>query len=149
MRKGIQLANDELYTPKELFDKLGLEFDLDVASNYNEHVATPSKYRFTIEDDAFTKEWFGRVWMNPPFSKPGPWVARWLEHGNGVALLPMSGNSRWMHNLWESEASFVKLQPNTCFLNQDGKGQKIMFGLNLWAMGADNIEAIKAFGKVR
>ena len=34
------MANDELYTPKVIFDLLGLEFDLDVASGHNEYIVT-------------------------------------------------------------------------------------------------------------
>lgn len=57
------MANDELYTPKAIFDKLGLHFDLDVASGPNENITVPTKARFTIEDDALVQEWHGRVWM--------------------------------------------------------------------------------------
>lgn len=143
------MANDELYTPKAIFDKLGLHFDLDVASGLNENIAVPTNNRFTIEDDALVQDWYGRVWMNPPFSKPSPWAHKWLEHGNGVALLPLSGNSRWWRMLWESEAAVVMVEPNTGFINTDGEERKIMYGISLWAIGADNIEALKAFGKVR
>ena len=87
--------------------------------------------------------------MNPPFSKPSPWAHKWLKHGNGVALMPLSGNSRWWRTLWESEAAVVMVEPNTSFTNPEGKEQKIMYGISLWAMGADNIEALKAFGNVR
>lgn len=143
------MANDELYTPKAIFDKLGLHFDLDVASGPNENITVPTKARFTIEDDALVQEWHGRVWMNPPFSKPSPWAHKWLEHGNGVALLPLSGNSRWWRMLWQSEAAVVMVEPNTGFINTEGEEKKIMYGISLWAIGADNIEALKAFGKVR
>jgi len=143
------MANDELYTPKAIFDKLGLHFDLDVASGLNENIAVPTSNRFTIEDDALVQDWYGRVWMNPPFSKPSPWAHKWLEHGNGVALLPLSGNSRWWRMLWQSEAGVVMVEPNTGFINTEGEEKKIMYGISLWAVGAENIEALKAFGKVR
>lgn len=143
------MANDELYTPKSLFDKLGLQFDLDVASSFNEQITTPAARRFTIEDNALEQDWFGRVWMNPPFSKPSPWAEKWANHGNGVALLPLSGNSRWWRNLWQSQAKVVMIEPNTGFINPQGKEQKIMYGISLWALGDENIEAISAFGKVR
>lgn len=143
------MANDELYTPKALFDKLGLQFDLDVASSYNDNIATPTINRFTIDDDALNQDWYGRVWMNPPFSKPSPCAEKWLSHGFGVALMPLSGNSRWWRNLWQSEARVVMIEPNTGFHKPDGKEQKIMYGISLWAIGDENIEAIKAFGKVR
>jgi len=143
------MANDELYTPKAIFDKLGLHFDLDVASGLNENIAVPTNNRFTIEDDALSQDWYGRVFMNPPFSKPSPWAQKWLEHGNGIALLPLSGNSRWWRMLWQSEASVVMVEPNTGFINTEGEEKKIMYGISLWAIGGDNPEALKAFGQVR
>lgn len=143
------MANDELYTPKALFDKLGLEFDLDVASSYNENIATPTTHRFTIEDDALSKEWFGRVWMNPPFSKPSPWVDKWLKHGNGVMLTPLGGNGRWLQKAWDSEAAVVCMPPNVGFINTDGEERKIMYRIALWALGEDNIAALSNMGKVR
>ena len=143
------MANDELYTPKALFDKLGLEFDLDVASSYNPNIATPTLNRFTLEDDALSKEWFGRVWMNPPFSKPSPWVDKWLEHGNGVMLTPLGGNGRWLQKAWDSNAAVVCMQPNIGFINTEGEEKKIMYRIALWAMGEDNIKALANMGKVR
>ena len=143
------MANDELYTPKSIFDKLGLIFDLDVASSNNINIQTPTKNKYTLEDDALTKNWYGNVWMNPPYSKPSPWLQKFMEHANGVALLPLSGNSRWWRNLWQSGAAVVMLEPNTGFINSEGEEKKIMYGVSLWAYGLKNIQALGAFGKIR
>ena len=129
------MANDELYTPKFIFDQLGCVFDLDVASSGNENIQVPSKNRFTIENDALVQEWHGLVWMNPPFSKPSPWVDKWLKHANGIALLPLSGNSQWWQKIWKSQASVIMMRPNIGFTNPDGKEQKIMYGISLWGIG--------------
>ena len=143
------MANDELYTPKWIFEALGLQFDLDVASSNNEQIIVPASNKYTIEDDALTKPWYGRVWMNPPFSKPSPWVHKWLAHNNGIALLPLSGNSRWWRDLWQSDAAVVMIKPNTGFNNTEGEEKKIMYGISLWALGLDNIAAIAQISKVR
>ena len=143
------MANDELYTPAWIFDALGLQFDLDVASSNSDQIIVPATKKFTIEDDALTKEWNGRVWMNPPFSKPSPWVDKWLTHANGIALLPLSGNSRWWRALWESGADVAMIKPNTGFTNPEGKEQKIMYGISLWAIGHDNKLALQNISKVR
>jgi hypothetical protein len=143
------MANDELYTPAWIFDLLGLQFDLDVASSDSKEIIVPAANRFTINDDALSQEWVGRVWMNPPFSKPAPWVEKWLTHCNGIALLPLSGNSRWWRALWESDASIAMIKPNTGFTNPAGKEQKIMYGISLWALGEENKEAISRISKVR
>jgi hypothetical protein len=143
------VANDDLYTPKWIFDSIGLKFDLDVCASNNPNICVPADKRYTIDDDGLLSPWFGRVWMNPPFSKPRPWAEKFLAHGNGIALLPLSGNSGWWRDLWNSEAAVVMVKPNTGFINTDGQERKIMYGISLWAVGQENINALLPFSKVR
>lgn len=37
--------------------------------------------------------------MNPPYSAPAPWVAKFIEHRHGIAYLPFS-KSAWFDRLW-------------------------------------------------
>jgi len=87
--------------------------------------------------------------MNPPYSNPGPFVARWLEHGNGVALLPMS-KSRWFGNLWASSAALSV--PSNYALNfiRNGQRKQIFLPMLFAAIGPDeNVDAIGRLGSVR
>ena len=95
-----ETTSDDYYTPKWIFDTLGLHFDLDVASPPHATNVPCNRY-FTQADDGLAQEWHGRVWMNPPFSNPTPWVTRFVEHGNGVGLVPSSNGKWWLH-LWQS-----------------------------------------------
>ena len=140
--------SDEWYTPAILFNQLGLEFDLDVASAFNSNTHVPADQRYTIEHDGLTQPWIGRVWMNPPYSKPSPWVDKWLDHGYGIALLPMA-KSRWFNRLMESDAKFVLLPSNFKFESPEGKPLSLMMGSTLWALGESNINAIARLGKLR
>jgi DNA N-6-adenine-methyltransferase (Dam) len=76
----------EWLTPPELVIKLG-EFDLDPCSPINAPFLH-AKSNFTISDDGLSKDWFGRVYLNPPY---GRGMDLWLEklkfHGNGIALI--------------------------------------------------------------
>ena len=40
-------------------------------------------------DNGLVREWTGRVWLNPPYSRPliERFVERMAEHNNGIALL--------------------------------------------------------------
>ncbi len=140
--------SDEWYTPAILFNQLGLDFDLDVASAFNSKTHVPADRRYTINDDGLTQPWIGRVWMNPPYSKPSPWVDKWLKHRYGIALLPMA-KSRWFNRLMESDANFVLLPSNFKFESPEGKSLSLMMGSTLWALGESNVNAIARLGKLR
>ena len=146
------MANDEMFTPKWIFDALDIEFDLDVASSYNQFVQVPTKSRFTIDDDALQQDWVGLIWMNPPFSGVTPWVDKWLDHANGFCLVPLSSNGKWVNKLWESDAMVTYLPPNMAFIGgQDGIEVKHRWRCALWAIGDQAIEILKQshIGKVR
>jgi hypothetical protein len=76
----------EWLTPPELVIQLG-KFDLDPCSPINAPFLH-AKNNFTISDDGLSKDWFGRVYLNPPY---GRGMDLWLEklkfHGNGIALI--------------------------------------------------------------
>jgi hypothetical protein len=146
------MANDEMFTPLWVFDELQLVFDLDVASSNNPYIVVPAKNKFTIEDDALAQTWEGLVWMNPPFSGVTPWVEKWLNHKNGLCLVPLSSNGRWVNTLWESDAELVYLPANMKFIGgQDGKMVAHRWRCALWAIGDEAIKALKdsGIGKVR
>ncbi len=106
-----KIKNDECYTPQWVFDAMGIRFDLDVASSNSEMIVVPADRKYTVEDDGLALPWEGRVWMNPPFSKITPWINKWLEHGNGICLVPLSSNGRWVNQLWESNALATNSYP--------------------------------------
>lgn len=95
-------TSDDYWTPRSLFDTLGLEFDLDVACPPEGPLHTPARAWYTQETDGLASPWWGRVWMNPPFSNPGPWVQKFIEHNNGLGIVPTS-NGKWLTELWGSE----------------------------------------------
>jgi hypothetical protein len=129
------MANDEMYTPNWIFEALKTEFDLDVASPENGTGIVPAKQFYSIKDNGLIQPWHGLVWMNPPYSKPSPWVDKWLSHQNGLALLPLSGNSKWFRKLWLSDCEVILITPNTSFLDPTGLLKTIWVGLTLWATG--------------
>ncbi len=137
------MANDEMFTPKWVFDALNTTFDLDAASTDNPFVVVPALKKYTIQDDSLTQPWSGRVWLNPPFSGVTPWVEKWLNHNNGFLLVPLSSNGKWINRLWESEAAVVFLPPNMGFIGGgDGIEAKHRWRCAIWALGDDNIKIL-------
>jgi len=87
--------NDNCYTPPFIFDRLGLTFDLDPAAPPGGVPWVPARCYYTEFDNGLLQPWFGVVWLNPPYSKPAPWVDKLSAHGNGIALLPLDPTTKW------------------------------------------------------
>ena len=81
------LDSDAWYTPAWVFEGMGIEFDLDVASPAEPPPWIPAKRAFTVADDGLTMPWVGVVWCNPPYSNPAPWCRKWAEHEPGGCIL--------------------------------------------------------------
>ena len=142
--------NDECYTPPEIFEALGLTFDLDVCAPIGGLPWIPAAKHYTIHDDALTQEWSGRVWMNPPFSILRHFVPRFQQHGNGIALVPTS-NGKWMDELWQDpRTGWTKLH-KLHFIRSDGTRYKTYLPTVVWlvAIGDACIEALGRIGNVK
>ena len=136
--------SDEHYTPKWIFDALGIQFDLDVASPLDSAKSNvPAKYKFTIEDNGLNKEWFGNVWLNPPYAGATPWANKFMEHRHGIALLVVS-RSKWFRALWNESDAICITPPDLKFHRPDGTSKSIAFMNMLFAFGEENVEALKA-----
>ena len=139
-----QATSDDYYTPAWIFERMGIEFDLDVAAPPGGIPWVPAKRYFTMEDDGLSQPWEGRVWMNPPFSKPSPWARKFIEHRHGVALVPHS-KSAWHIALWEAADGCA--MPGAGYFPFTGG----WISIPVWfaAFGADCVEAISRLGRVR
>lgn len=92
---------DERYTPAWLFDELGVTFDVDVAAPPGGVPWIPARRFLTAADDALGVEWVGAVWCNPPFSQARAFAERFVSHGDGVGLFPLS-QANWTGPLLEA-----------------------------------------------
>lgn len=108
----------EWYTPRYLIDGvlavLGA-IDCDPCSNpppYN----VPATVHYTRDDDGLSKEFKGRVFMNPPFGKSSgaSSIETWLrklaaERHTGhvtaaISLQPSRTEARWFRYVWQADA---------------------------------------------
>ena len=141
--RGHDLPNsNEHYTPAWMFRSMGIVFDLDVAAPEGGIEWIPAKKSYSIKDNGLTSEWVGRVWMNPPFSKPTPWVEKFIAHNNGIALLVVS-KSKWFRDLWDSADAIMPTPYNLKFERPNGKPRSIAFQTFLFAFGEENIQGLR------
>ena len=105
-------GENEWYTPAnhiEIARQVLGEIDLDPASNAEANKIVKAKKYFSEEDDGLSKEWSGRVWLNPPYSRDlmGPFVNKLIESyksGAVPAAIMVSHNNTdtaWFHSLSE------------------------------------------------
>ena len=144
------VTSDDYFTPKWIFDALGIKFDLDVCCPPEGPLHTPCKAYYTQADDGLAADWHGTVWMNPPFSRTIPWVTRWIEHGDGLALLPDT-NRKWRTDLYEHADGRVALPANMRFDAADGRRTDIRYSTCLYSIGKKGTEALtkSKIGRVR
>lgn len=96
-------GKDEWLTPQYITQALG-NFALDPCAPIIRPWDTANSY-FTIEDDGLSKEWFGRVWCNPPYGNAtGKWLEKLDNHGNGIALIfARTETNNFKKYIWESK----------------------------------------------
>jgi DNA N-6-adenine-methyltransferase (Dam) len=134
---SIGLSSD-WYTPREIFDALGLVFDLDPCSPGRDHWV-PAHRIYTVADDGLAKPWAGLVFMNPPFGGRNghvPWLRKFLEHANGIAIVRAYTSSAWFYQ-WAIKAELMLFpKGKTKFVRPDGSiGRAPGHGVVLLGMG--------------
>jgi hypothetical protein len=136
-------TSDDYYTPPWLFQALNVEFDLDVCAPAGGVPWIPAKRSLSIIDDGLNTDWHGRVWMNPPYSAPTPWIDKFIEHGNGICLIACSRSGSF-YKLWDMADAFMGLpMPLIKFVTAGGESKGIFMPVILAAMGATNVEVMR------
>lgn len=137
----------EWYTPKYIFDALGLYFDLDVASPGKEKVSwIPAKTHLTKEDDGLEWVWAGRIWMNPPYGlDTSKWMKKFYKHPNGIALVFARTDTSWFHDYAIKCDGILFLKKRIKFIKPDGTNAGSPgCGSMLIAKGRKEQEALKS-----
>ncbi len=98
-------SNDEWETPDEIVQGFEAEFgpfDLDPCARA---ASAKAEYYYTKADDGLHLPWEGRIWVNPPYSRPAPWLQKAIEETTAkratlvVVCLPSVTDTGWFHDL--------------------------------------------------
>lgn len=144
----------EWYTPPEVFEALGLGFDLDPCAPKPPAAEwIPARERYSLpEENGLALPWRGRVWLNPPYGDGARhWVGRLADHGDGIALIFVRSDTGW----WQSAAAradavlFVRGRMN--FRAGDPRVQQHRSGVSpapscMLAYGEDCAKALRRSG---
>jgi phage N-6-adenine-methyltransferase len=146
--------SNEWYTPAQYLDAarrvLGA-FDLDPASNPTANRDVQAERYFSIEDDGLSREWRGRIWLNPPYGGlSGAFVARLVEQFAAglvvAAVLLVNSNSTdasWFQPLWNHLLCFTDHRIN--FISPDGPESGSTHGSVFVYFGSDRHAFIREF----
>ncbi|MBF2067446.1 MAG: hypothetical protein IGS39_23970 [Calothrix sp. C42_A2020_038] len=108
---------DEGCTPPNIIELvlrvLG-QIDLDPCAEGDKKIT--ARLHYTLQDDGLQHNWYGRLFINPPFSCPGKWIVKLQNEflsgrvQEAIALLPTVTDTDWLN-------SALKTQP-ICFLKE-------------------------------
>jgi hypothetical protein len=144
-------ATCEWYTPPEVFEGIGLEFDLDpCAPPLPKADWIPAKRRYALPDEGLALPWDGRVWLNPPYGREaGGWVEKLAAHGNGIALVFSRTDVKWWHAAAPSATAVCFIRGRLTFIPGEGQSAPGNSGgpSALLAYGEACAEAIASYGK--
>jgi hypothetical protein len=140
------------FTPREIFDALGLTFHLDPAHPGigTPHCCVPAKKVYTEKDDGLRQPWHGLVWLNMPFGgrrSHVPWMQKFFAHANGVMIVRSYTSSDWWHaELYKAEIILFP-RGKTRFVRPDGTiGMQPGHGIVLVGAGEVTGEALQRSG---
>jgi DNA N-6-adenine-methyltransferase (Dam) len=133
-----------LTPPVQILAKLG-KFDLDpCAAPLPRPWDTATTH---YESDGLDREWFGRVWLNPPYGPElGKWLKRLAQHGNGIAIaFARTETKAFFDWIWPMASGLLFIQGRLNFHRQDGIRAKANAGgpSVLIAYGNANAEALR------
>jgi len=136
------------YTPKWIFDALGLEFDLDPCAPIGGVEWIPAKKVYSIEDDGLSQTWWAdeSVWLNPPYGKhTSAWLEKMHDHRNGIALVFARTDCKWFHDYCAKADAILFLKGRVKFVDGHGKtgGSGAGSGSMLIAWGDESVKALK------
>lgn len=139
--------SSDWFTPKYIFDALGLVFDLDVAAPKSGAPNVPCKAWLWAE--SLSLPWYEKdfIWMNPPFGGRNaiePWLDKFVEHGNGIALTPDRTSAPWFQSAARRADAILFVSPKIRFEKPDGtRGASPSTGTALMGIGWTAREALR------
>ncbi len=141
---------DTWFSPPAILEAVGgwESFDLDPCS----HVERPwptARQHYAQEDNGLMLPWFGRVWLNPPYSIAliTRFLGRMAEHDHGVALIFARTETDPFHRfVWGAASGLLFLRGRLNFHRADGSRAEANGGAPsvLIAYGADDRDILAA-----
>jgi len=151
-------GNTEFYTPHDIINLVHEMFgviDLDPASSSkaNEYIKATKFY--TRFDDSLLKPWYGKVWMNHPFSRFNnslfvDKLVREYKKGNvmeGLCITYASTSEAWFRPLLEYPQCYIHGRTNYVLPNGEVK-KGVTKGSVISYFGSNTVRFTNIFNKI-
>lgn len=137
-------GENEWYTPIKYIEAARLvmgEIDLDPASTPEANKTVCAKVFYTEEEDGLRQNWYGRVWLNPPYASAlvGRFTSKLTEHflrgdvSDAIVLVNNSTDAAWFQEIAGAASAVVFPKGRIKFISRGGdvgsplQGQAILF----------------------
>lgn len=136
------------FTPRYILDALG-KFDLDPCAG-DPRPWDCASTNFTERTNGLSRNWGGRVFLNPPFDryKVSRWIEKLARHGNGIALVHARTETDWFEPIWAYATGILFLADRIHFCDANGREQRANSGAPavLVSFDAENLAVLERCG---
>lgn len=143
----------EWYTPTDILNRVQAvmgAIDLDPCSNSNTAPNVPAAQHYTAADNGLTKDWNGRVYMNPPYGRE---IVEWIEKvvnefktghiTQALVLVPSRTDTEWYRMLRDYPRCFINGR-----LKFSESENAAPFPNMVVSLGCDRSQFIAVFGAI-
>ena len=149
-------GENEWYTPEcyiESAKKVMGNIDLDPASSEIANQTVKANLFYSQEEDGLSKEWFGNVWMNPPYSQPliFQFITKLVESNKinqAIVLVNNGTETQWGQLLLSNSNAVCFHQSRIRFIDKYGNlGQAPLQGQMICYIGSEVNNFINEFNQ--
>ncbi len=147
-------GNNEWYTPSDYIDlarEVMGSIDLDPASSHKANEVVKAKRYYTAEDDGLSKDWYGNVWLNPPYSSEliTKFTDKLLEElpimSQALVLVNNATETEWFSRLVNKASAVCFPRSRVKFYMPDGTIGAPLQGQALLYFGIEPMRFVEVF----
>jgi hypothetical protein len=142
-------GDEESYTPIDYLESARVVMNgicLDPASNQMAQINVKANNYYTVDDDGLTKEWGGKVWMNPPYTALviNKFIDKLIHHfkedhiTDAIVLTNNNTDTSWFHSAAKSSNAICFTSGRINFLKRDGSTSSPTNGQSFFYFGSDS-----------
>ncbi len=147
-------GNNEWYTPSDYIDlarEVMGNIDLDPASSDKANEVVQAKRYYTAEDDGLLQDWYGNVWLNPPYSSEliMKFTEKLIEElpimSQALVLVNNATETEWFSKLVNKASAVCFPRSRVKFYMPDGTVGAPLQGQALLYFGVEPMRFIEVF----